>query len=44
MYSDVAARFFLGGRKKNEKCVKWSYIYDVHVEWRWEVLKVVTCL
>ena len=33
-----------GGHKKNEKCGKGPYIYDIHTEWRWEVLKVVMCL
>ena len=35
--------FFLGGHKKNEKCGRRPYICEFHTEWRWEVLKVVTC-
>ena len=43
--SAVAVIFFeLGCHKKNENCGKRPYIYDVHMEWRWEILKVVMCL
>ena len=42
-FSAVATSFFLGGHKKEEKCGKRPYIYYIHREWRWEVLKVVTC-
>ena len=41
--SAVTDLFELGCHKKNEKCGKGPYIYDVHKEWRWEVLKVVMC-
>ena len=34
----------MGSHKKNEKCGKRPYIYDLHREWRWEVLELVTCL
>ena len=34
----------MGTHKKNEKCGKRPYIYDVRTEWRWKVLKVVACL
>ena len=37
-------KFFFGCHKKNEKCDKWPYIYHVHTVWRWEILKLVTCL
>ena len=30
LFSAIAASFFLGGHKKNEKCGKGPYIYDVH--------------
>ena len=35
--------FELACHKKNEKCSNGPYIYDVHTEQRWEVLKVVVC-
>ena len=30
LFSAIAAIFFLGGHKKNKKCGKRPYIYDVH--------------
>ena len=35
--------FELACHKKNGKCSNGPYIYDVHTEQRWEVLKVVMC-